>query len=129
VILGIEKKIALTFIFLAVCLFNGCTESSSPPKSSNDNSAPLPMTQEEGGSGGGTSTKTCVVTGAPSLQPYALYEVSYDIPQEGGGGYTVTFQLRANVSGEISIPNVPINFDCNQITATYIGPPEQPPSE
>ena len=120
------KNLAAATLFLAVCLSSGCAEQPSPQSTNNDDViTPEYSPPEEGIIGGGPGSKTCVLT---DLQPNALYEFSYEVQLSGGGGYVGVIELRTNASGEVEVPNVPAEVDCNKIEISLkSAPTPQPP--
>ena len=119
------RNLALATLFLAGCLSSGCAEQPSPQSTNNDDVITPEYSPQDGGGGGGGSTQTCVLAG---LTPGATYELSYEVQQPGGGGYTAVRQETANALGEVPFPNVPVEIDCHAIKVTPLATPTpQPP--
>lgn len=119
------KNLALATLILAVCLSSGCAEQPSPQSTNNDDVITPEYSPRDGGEvGGGTGSQTCVLTG---LQPGALYKLSYEVQQEGGGGYVAVIERIANASGEVEVPNVPAEIDCRQVNVTLLATPTPVP--
>lgn len=120
-----RQEFGLSDSFLSRVPLKRLRRATVAQSTNNDDVITPEYSPQDGGGGVSGSKQTCVLTG---LTPGVRYELSYEVQQPGGGGYTAVREETANALGEVPFPNVPTEVDCHAIKVTPLATPTpQPP--